>query len=72
MPKAKPNAALVSVIANAHAEATGKPLEPQQMDFLGCLIPALIAAIPAFLDSFISCIGGGSSSYSPDDTKRCG
>lgn len=43
-------------------------------DFIQCLFPALIAAVPAFLESFMKCLTGGGSStgYQPGDRKRCG
>jgi hypothetical protein len=42
-------------------------------DFMSCLFPALIAAVPQFLQSFMSCISGGGSStgYKPGDRPRC-
>lgn len=42
-------------------------------DFMSCLFPALIAAVPSFLQSFMSCISGGNTSgaYQPGDRKRC-
>jgi hypothetical protein len=42
-------------------------------DFITCLIPALLAAVPAFLQSFMSCIAGGGSNttYQPGDRVRC-
>lgn len=43
-------------------------------DFMSCLFPALIAAVPQFLQSFMSCISGGGSSteYQPGNRNRCG
>ena len=45
-----------------------------QADWLTCLIPALIAGLPAFIQAFMDCISGngGSSTYQPGDRKRCG
>jgi len=42
-------------------------------DFITCLIPALLSAVPAFLQSFMTCISGGGSggNYNPGDRKRC-
>jgi len=42
-------------------------------DFITCLIPALIAAVPAFLSSFMQCISGGGTTgdYHPGDRIRC-
>ena len=42
-------------------------------DFMTCLFPALIAAIPCFLQSFMSCLAGGGSSadYTPGNRVRC-
>ena len=47
---------------------------PALKDMMTCLIPALLAALPAFLDAFFKCIrngNGGTSGYQPGDRKRC-
>lgn len=43
-------------------------------DWFTCLIPALLAGLPAFIDSFMKCIagGGGSGEYKPGGPPRCG
>ena len=43
-------------------------------DWLACLIPALIAGLPAFIDAFMKCIAAGNSGngYTPGDRQRCG
>ncbi|HUT60293.1 MAG TPA: hypothetical protein VNA25_20805 [Phycisphaerae bacterium] len=43
-------------------------------DLFTCLIPALLAALPAFLDAFFKCIGGDGSSdkFKPGTRPRCG
>jgi len=42
-------------------------------DWLSCLIPALLAGLPAFLDAFMKCIAGGGASgdYNPGNRTRC-
>ena len=42
-------------------------------DFIQCLFPAVIAALPAFLESFMKCIAGAGTpdSHNPGDRKRC-
>ena len=42
-------------------------------DLFTCLIPALLAALPAFLDAFFKCIGGDGSAdeYKPGNRLRC-
>ena len=55
-------------------EAPGEPPHPFQ-DMMTCLIPALLAALPAFLDAFFTCIRGenGQSDhdYRPGNRQRC-
>lgn len=50
-------------------------LTARQIDLIGCLIPALFAALPVFLDSFMRCLGGnhnpGNGEYRPGDRHRC-
>ena len=38
-----------------------------------CLITALLAALPHFLDSFLKCLspGGGSGQFNPGHRTRC-
>lgn len=39
---------------------------------LTCLLPAIIAAMPAFLQAFMACLAtGGSGDYNPGDRNRC-
>jgi len=48
-------------------------VKPHQ-DLFTCLIPALLAALPAFLDAFFKCIGGGGGtggSFKPGERTRC-
>lgn len=42
-------------------------------DWLACLIPALLAGLPAFIDAFMRCIAGNGSTdgYKPGDRQRC-
>jgi len=43
------------------------------VDFMSCLFPALIAAVPAFLESFMKCLAGPPTTdeYNPGDRTRC-
>lgn len=48
-------------------------VKPRQ-DLFTCLIPALLAALPAFIDAFFKCIGGGgggTGTFKPGERKRC-
>lgn len=42
-------------------------------DFITCLLPALFAALPVFLDSFMSCLttGGQPGTFNPGTRQRC-
>jgi hypothetical protein len=42
-------------------------------DFISCLFTAAIAALPAFLESFMTCLSGtpASPGYNPGDRTRC-
>jgi len=42
-------------------------------DFVTCLIPALLAALPAFVQAFMSCLSGAPTTgeYTPGDRPRC-
>jgi len=42
-------------------------------DLFTCLIPAVLAALPAFLDAFFACIGGDGSAdqFRPGTRTRC-
>ncbi len=42
-------------------------------DFLNCAMGAVLAALPVFLQSLMSCLTGGASSdkYEPGDRLRC-
>ena len=50
-------------------------LTPRQGDFLNCLLAALIAALPCFIEGMITCLGGGSTpgtgEFNPGDRDRC-
>lgn len=71
MPETTPHQKLAAATAAAIEAQTGKPLAKPQADFIGCLIPALLASVPTFLDAFLSCMAGGSSGYDPGDRNRC-
>lgn len=63
-----------SVHADAEPRACPK-LSQVQLDFIGCLIPALFTALPVFLESFMGCITGigpgPEDTYDPGDRTRC-
>lgn len=43
-------------------------------DFVGCLLTGAMAALPAFLQAFMTCLGGGgggTGQYNPGQRKRC-
>jgi len=42
-------------------------------DFVTCLIPALLAALPAFIEAFMTCLSGSQDpgDYKPGDRPRC-
>ena len=42
-------------------------------DLLTCLVPALLAAMPAFIEAYMTCItaGSGSGNFKPGDRPRC-
>jgi len=45
-----------------------------EQDFLSCLMTAVIAALPCFLESFMKCLAGGngpSTGFKPGDRTRC-
>ena len=71
MPKEKPCAALALRVQNEIEFATGTPLAQPQADFIGCLIPALLASVPTFLSAFMKCMSGGGMGYEPGDRDRC-
>ena len=57
-----------------HAQQTLTAKHGKQAgDLFGCLITGLFAALPAFLEAFISCLGmnPGNGEYDPGDRKRC-
>jgi len=60
------------VTINSPAVNVDLDLKPSA-DFVTCLIPALLAALPAFIESFMSCLSGGSTpgNYKPGDRPRC-
>jgi len=47
-------------------------IEPQA-DFMGCLLPALLQALPIFIQAFVECLGSGGTTtgYNPGGPKRC-
>lgn len=59
------------------AGATPDPGRPPrtwtQQDFVGCLLTGLLAAMPYFLEAFLTCLGGGGATgdYRPGDRTRC-
>lgn len=45
-----------------------------QQDFLSCMMTAVIAALPCFLEAFMKCLAGGngpSTGFTPGDRGRC-
>jgi hypothetical protein len=48
-----------------------------QQDFMSCLFTALLAAVPAFLQSLVTCLSGGGGGgtggdeYQPGQRDRC-
>ncbi len=46
-------------------------IDPQP-NFVQCILPALMAALPVFLQAFMECVTGGASDYQPGDRQRCG
>jgi len=42
-------------------------------DFITCLIPALLAALPAFINALMSCLAGQppTGTYNPGTRLRC-
>lgn len=58
-------------VTNQHMQATFE-FKPSQ-DFVGCMIGATLAALPCFLESFMSCLAGGGSTgeYNPGERTRC-
>jgi len=47
-------------------------LHPSQ-DFVSCLLTALFAALPTFLDSLVKCMAGAGTTdqYKPGSRERC-
>lgn len=45
-------------------------VDPQQ-NFVQCILPALMAALPVFLQNFMECITGGTSGHQPGNRQRC-
>lgn len=45
------------------------------VDFIGCLMTAVMTAIPVALQAFMTCLagggGGGKADYKPGDRERC-
>jgi len=47
-----------------------------QADFISCLMSAVIAALPSFLEAFMGCLAGpgpspGDDDYDPGTRNRC-
>jgi len=46
-----------------------------QMDFMACMIGALMAALPCFLEAFMKCLAQGpdpdSGTFEPGERDRC-
>ena len=47
-----------------------------QADFIGCLMTALISALPCFIEGVLACLAGGGPStddddYDPGNRTRC-
>lgn len=44
-----------------------------EADWLTCLIPALLAGLPSFIEAFMKCIAGDATpgEYNPGDRPRC-
>lgn len=45
-----------------------------QQDWTSCLMTALIASLPCFLEAFVNCLqggNGGSTGFKPGDRDRC-
>lgn len=42
-------------------------------DFIGCILGAVLAAAPCFLEAFMKCLGGShdGGNYNPGDRQRC-
>lgn len=42
-------------------------------EFVPCLLSALVAAMPYFLEAFLACLsdGGSTEDYQPGSRKRC-
>jgi len=54
------------------ADAQGAPVTETQANFIDCLIPALFAAMPVFLEHLMACLtGGATGGYKPGDRDRC-
>jgi hypothetical protein len=51
------------------------PLTDAQADFMSCMLGAVLAALPAFLEAFMKCLGttgnGSQDGYNPDTAQRC-
>lgn len=47
-------------------------LTPRQ-DFMSCLIPALLTALPSFIEAYLKCLasGGTGGNYNPGGPDRC-
>lgn len=66
----------VTDIIRTHVrEAMPADMPKAQASFIECLIPALIAGLPGFLDALMRCLTGGNSGsaddYNPGDRERC-
>lgn len=58
-------------ITSPHAQTT-IDFTPTK-EFLDCLLPAIIAAAPAFLQAFMQCLAPAETppGYNPGDRRRC-
>jgi len=54
----------------------GPGITRAQADFVGCLMTALLAALPSFLENLMTCLRGNTppapgDAYKPGDRPRC-
>lgn len=54
---------------NLNTEIHFKP----SADFMGCLLQAVLTAMPVFLEALMKCLAGDSpeTGYNPGDRQRC-
>lgn len=64
--------ALTAALALSLSTRGDVPLNKAQVDFLGCMISAIMEAVPCFLTSFMGCLAGGDTTgYEPGARIRC-